>query len=131
TNTATPVSTTAIPAANASVSRALSDVCGRRILTESVPHSPHGLERRPAQPSVDLRTQATDVDVDDVRVALIRVVPHVLDQATARQRLAVMAHEVLEQCELLRRQVEERRSAPRGVRGRVELDTAHDEPGRT
>src|SRR5690349_11220000 len=118
--------TTAIPAAKASVSRALSGSRNRRTVAEPVPDSPHGLERLLAE----LRAQAADVDVDDVRVALVRVVPDVIDEPPPRERLARVAHEVLQDRELLGGELERLAVQRGGVRRRVELEPADGEQHR-
>src|SRR6185503_8178219 len=72
--------------------------------------------------SVDLLAEVADVHVDHVGVALEAEVPHVLEDSRARKELAGMAHEVLEECELLRREVNSRRCAGDPVQSRIELE---------
>src|SRR5581483_7566322 len=54
------------------------------------------------------------------RATLERHVPGSVEEADARERLAGVSHEQLEQRELLRRELELGVAAPRAVRGRIE-----------
>ena len=53
-------------------------------------------------PLVDLLTQTADVDVDDIRLRIEVVIPHLLQQHRPRHHLAGMAHQVLQQAEFTR-----------------------------
>src|SRR3954463_6251302 len=99
---------------------------GGLVPVESVPEAvagaAHRLELRDAERAVDLVAQVADVDVDDVRPVLIVVVPRVLEQLIAREHLARVAHERLQELELLRRQAALGVLAPDAAGRRVELE---------
>src|SRR5438128_11617831 len=75
-----------------------------RFGAQSIPCPTDRFDRIRAEGAVDLVPQVLDEDVDDVRTALVRPVPDVLDQPHAGEHLAGMAHEEFEQRELLRGQ---------------------------
>src|SRR6201995_96999 len=75
------------------------------LVAQAVARAADGLELGDAERAVDLVAQVADVDVDDVRAVLVVVVPGVLEQLVAREDLAGVAHERLEELELLGRQV--------------------------
>src|SRR5215203_724395 len=93
---------------------------GFRLIAQPVPRAAHRLELIDAERPVDLVAQVADVDVDDVRAVLVVVVPGVLEQLVAREHLAGMAHERLEQLEFLRRQGHLGFPAPHAPGGGVE-----------
>src|SRR3954466_15830411 len=101
---------------------------GGLVPVESVPEAiagaAHRLELRDAERAVDLVAQVADVDVDDVRAVLVVVVPGVLEQLVAREDLAGVAHERLQELELLGRQVYLAVAPPDPAGGGVELQVA-------
>src|SRR5436190_24179547 len=97
-----PSSSSVIAAVNAAVTRVLIGSRRSEIIAESVAGAAERLQRRPAERAVDLVPQVGDVDADDVRVAVERVVPHVPEEPGPAQGLGRVAHEVLEQRELPR-----------------------------
>src|SRR5439155_15264607 len=129
-NEPAPASRAAIASANArvSLSRMGSRIWSR--VPEPVPGAPDGLDRLQAERPVHLLPQVLHVDVDDVRPALVRPVPHVFDQAHPRQDLTGVAHEELQEGELLRRQLDGRASPMDRPGGGVERDVADDQDGR-
>ena len=76
-------SRTAIAPANPSVSRSRIGSLASTLIAKPVPGPPHSLQRRPAERPVDLLAEIPDVDVDDVRIAVEREVPDVLDETRA------------------------------------------------
>src|SRR2546423_1779519 len=97
--------TAAIPTAKASVRRSRSGILRMvLIVPEPIAESPDRLQRAASKGAVDLLAQIPDVDVDNVRIALVGHVPRVLDQHLPRQHDARPAHEQVQQRELLRRQ---------------------------
>src|SRR5438105_13881856 len=90
------------------------------MLLEAVADAPYGLDRVAAEGPVDLLAQIADVDVDDVRAALIRHVPGSFEELCASECGAGATHEELQQRELLRREIELRLAAPGAVCGGVE-----------
>src|ERR1700754_1778286 len=97
----------------------------RGLIAEAISGAAHGLQLRDPERPVDLVAQVADVDVDDVRAVLVVVVPGVLEQLVARQHLAGVAHERLQQLELLGGQVDLVVAPPDPARRRVELQRAH------
>src|SRR5512132_1389161 len=74
--------------------------------TQAIPGAAHRMQQWCLESLVDLRTQATDVHVDDVRLRIEVVVPDALEQHGSGYDLALVAHQVLEQSELPRLQVD-------------------------
>jgi len=95
-------------------------------MSETVAGAAHRLDALAAQ----LLPEVPHVDVDDVGAALVRAVPHVVDQVGAGEHLARVPHQLLQQRELLRRQGH--RLAVQGDRaaGRVECDATGGQHGR-
>src|SRR5439155_2654258 len=56
--------------------------------TEHVPHAAYGVDQRRGGRDVDLLPQVVDVRLDDVRLALEVVVPHVIEDLGLRQHPA-------------------------------------------
>src|SRR5687768_17071423 len=96
----------AISAPEKKASLALIGRAIRRLLSQSVAASPDCLDRVTAERPVDLLAQVADVDIHDVRVALVREVPDVLDEPRPAKDLTGMPHEVVEKPELLRRELD-------------------------
>ncbi len=92
--------------------------------SQAVADAAHGLDRLAAERPVDLLAQMADVDVDDVRAALVRHVPRAFEELPTREHAAWAAHQQLEQRELLRGEVELRLAVPGAMRGRVEPERA-------
>src|SRR5436190_1624278 len=131
TNAPTVRSTAAVPRANTSVTRTLVGSFAHRSIAETVSHPPHGFDRRVTGDERELHPEIADVDVDHVRAALEREVPEVLQERHPRDRLVRTAHEVLQQGELLRGELD-RRSAPlhvveRGIEAEIP-DLEHRRP---
>src|SRR6185295_5204733 len=87
---------------------------------EAVSHASHRLDRPPAVGNVDLAPEVTDVDLDDVGVAVVGRIPDVLEDLGLRRDLADFPHEELEQGELPGGQVELVVSPPGQMRGGIE-----------
>ena len=110
-------------AANASVSRKrIGIVLIRPPAADSRCRAPSRSSR--ARTAGELLAQVADVDVDDVRAALERHVPRTVEQLVAREHRAGLAHEQLEQGELLRRKLELDVAAPHATAGGVEAELA-------
>ncbi len=78
---------------------------------------------------LDLLPQLADVHVDHVRLRVEVIVPDVLEQHGARDDLAGMAHEVLEELELARLQLDGARAARDLAGEQVDAQIAHFERG--
>src|SRR3954464_14529249 len=100
------------------------------LVAQAVAGAAHRLELGDAERAIDLVAQVAGVDVDDVLAVLVVVVPRVLEQLVAREHLAGVAHEGLEQLELLRRQRDLGVAAPDAAGGGGEPQVADLEHGR-
>src|SRR4051812_8359211 len=74
------------------------------VRAEPVAATAHGLDGFPSERYVDLPAQVSDVDLDDVGVAVVELVPHMLDQLGLADDPVGAAHQVLEDSELPARQ---------------------------
>src|SRR5215211_508573 len=132
-------STTAIAAANTSVSRrrigTRASASTRRstpaVVGEPVADATDGLERPCTKWAVDLSTQPADVDVDDVRTVLVAEIPRRVEQLQPGQDAPGPAQEGLEQCELRPRQHELDVPAPDAPSGGVESQRSDLDDRRT
>ena len=80
--------------------------CSAPVGGEPVTGAPDGLDRVPGEGLVDPAPQPLDVDLDDVGVALERVVPHSLENGPLAHDLAGPTEEELEDVELPCRQLD-------------------------
>src|SRR5579871_4914996 len=78
---------------------------------EDIPHSPDRVQQLLLEPLVDLLPQTADQHVDDVRLRIEVVVPHVRQDHRLRYDLAGVPHQILEQRELARPQLDRRAAA--------------------
>src|SRR6266542_4064092 len=92
---------------------------------EPVAHPPHGLQRVPPERPVDLLSQVSNVDLDHVRVSVVGEVPHVRQKLRAREDLSGVAHEVLQQRELLRSQFDRLLRPPDSLGRGIEPQVPH------
>src|SRR5262249_50540743 len=91
---------------------------GSSWLPEDVADAAHGLD----QPRLtELAAQVADVDLERVGARAEVVAPHVLEDLRAREHLARMLHEQLEQEELGAGELDRALAAGDRVAGRVEL----------
>src|SRR6478672_480109 len=74
--------------------------------TDTIPDTTHCMDQRIGLLAVDLATQAPDIDVDDVGRGIEMQVPHVLQQHRTRHDVPLVAHEIFEQLEFARQQLE-------------------------
>src|SRR5438477_11557498 len=115
-----------MPPAKARASRTLT---GSRpivpFVRENVSDAADRLQGMPSERAVDLLPEVADVDVDDVRVALVGDVPGVLEQLLAREHDAGVVEEHPKERELLRGERDGRPTPPDLVRGGVEDEVAH------
>src|SRR5690242_5490012 len=130
TKLATASETSVMPTANASVSRALSDIRLTPIGADPIADAPHRHQVLTAERPVDLVAQAADVDVDDVGVTAVACLPYGFDQPLPRQHRTAVAHQELEQGELLGCQLDRRPSPGDRMGGRIEAQGAGRQHGR-
>ncbi len=97
---------------------------------EPVPSTPNRLDGRTVERHVDLAPQVPDVHLDHVRVAVVVRIPHVMQDLTLGHRLPGTTHQIFEQCELARRQLDDGLAPGHRVRGRIEHQVTDREDGR-
>src|SRR4029079_16769386 len=93
---ATPTIATAVPVTRIRSRRRTPSI----VRSQSIARAPHGLDRRAPERTVDLRAQVSDVDLDDVEVAVEAPVPAWVDDVGLAAHGALAPQQVLEQCEL-------------------------------
>src|SRR5262245_19511105 len=76
------------------------------ISTKTESHAAHGVNERVGFTAVHLPSQASDIDVDDVRHRIEVQIPDVLQQHRAGNDLPGVTNEILEQLKLLRQQLD-------------------------
>src|SRR5215470_13785186 len=74
--------------------------------TEAIPDAAHGVDQRIGLLVVHLAPHATDIDVDDIGRRIEMQVPDVLQKHGARDDAAFVAHQILQQLELARQQLD-------------------------
>src|SRR5258706_13716017 len=121
----------AIAIAKTTVRRSLIGMRPAGLVPQPIADAADRFNGRSRERPVDLVAQVADVDVDDVRIALEREVPDVLEQLPARERLSRMLHQVLEERELLRCQIDATVAASDRVLGRIEGQVTDLEDGRS
>src|SRR5690349_19216157 len=115
-----PATTAAALAPKAMASRYLIGSWCQRVISYPVTQAPHCLQRGPLERAVDLVAQCADVDVDDPGVAVEGEVPDVLNQRGPGEHVAWPAHEVLQQRELGRGELDHAAAPRHLVPGRIE-----------
>src|SRR5215471_148306 len=115
-----PATTTAVLAPNMMDSRYLIGSRAQRVISYPVTQAPYRLQRGPLERAVDLAPERKDVDVDDPGIALEGEVPDVLDQGSPGEDIARPAHEVLEQRELGRGELDHAAASHHLVAGRIQ-----------
>ena len=103
-----------------SVSRSLIGTRIGGICLQTVARTPLRLDRTNSERPIDLLPEVFDVDVNHIGATVVGEVPDVLDQIHPRQDLARVPHEVLDEGELLRAQVDSRIAAPHHPGGGIE-----------
>src|SRR6266702_373101 len=122
------VSTTTSSAVYEAVSRTL--IGSRTGSPHPVPDAARGADQRPFERPLQLAAQVPDVDVHDVGQPVVVVGPDVLQDPPPVDHLARVAHEELQQRELLRRQVDRPAVAGHRAGRRVQLDVFDTQPYR-
>src|ERR1700758_2349431 len=75
-------------------------------VADHITRTAHGMEQRLREAFIDLRSQAGDVHVDDISLRIKMIVPDVLQQHSAGHDLAGVAHQIFEQAEFPRLQLD-------------------------
>src|ERR1035437_6898174 len=91
---------------------------------DHVTYASHGRDQLLPLARVDLLAQVVDHDVHDVRARIEVVSPRVLGDQRAAHHAPLVAAEVLEHDELLRRELHQRAAAPHLPRVEIELEIA-------
>src|SRR6266480_1733873 len=117
TTTAVAVTRMRIPAGRRRTdARARSATVGR----QSVPGSADGLDRVPAERTVELRPQMPHVDLDDVEVAVEATVPDVIEDVGLRNDVTAVTEQELQQGHLARGERDLHLAPPRTSLPRIE-----------
>src|SRR6202158_3282393 len=74
--------------------------------TEAIPGAAHGVDQLGRKAAVDLAAQAADMGLDDIGLRVEVKFPDVLQQHSAGDDAAGVAHEIFEKLELLRLQLD-------------------------
>src|ERR1700745_2102426 len=76
------------------------------VFTDAVPRPAYGMDQWLPEPLVDLAPQAANVRLDDRRLRIEMELPDVLQQHGARNHAPRIAHQILQELELLRLHVD-------------------------
>ena len=87
------------------------------------------MQQRRREPLVDLAAKTADVNVDDVGLRIEMVVPHRLEQHGSRHHLPGVAHQVFEDAELARLQIDPAAGANDGPGEEVQLQIGELQTG--
>src|SRR4051794_36643950 len=90
--------------------------------TEDVPHAANRLQQLALERAIDLLAQAAHQHVDDVGLRVEVVFPHVRQDHRLRDDLSGVAHQVLEQRELARPELDGLAAANHPARQQIELE---------
>src|SRR5689334_5658063 len=96
---------------------------------ENIPYAANRVEQLGFERAVDLLAQAADEDVDDVGLRVEVVLPHVRQDHRFRDDDAGMAHQVLEEGELARTQVDRLAGARHLARQQIEHEVFDGQRG--
>src|ERR1700730_15643846 len=92
--------------------------------TEAESDAAHRMNERVGAPAVDLPSQASHIDIDDVRHRIEMQVPDVLQQQPSGDDLPGIANQIFEQPELFRQQLELSTVAVCGAGEKIDLKVA-------
>src|SRR6185503_6282903 len=94
-------------------------------LTDAIAGTAQGMNQFDPELAVDLGAQAADMGLDHAGARIEMKVPDVLEQHGSSDQLLGIAHEVFEQFEFLRLQLDQLSSARHGALQAVELQVGH------
>src|ERR1700722_377064 len=93
-------------------------------VTDHITGAAHGMQKRLRETLVDLRAQPGDVHVNNVGLRIKMIVPNVLQQHGTGHDLSRVPHQIFEQAEFARLQLQLLSAAGDFVRETVELEVA-------
>ena len=97
---------------------------------QAIAGAAHRVQQRAVEILVDLLPQPADMHVDDVGLRVEVIVPDVLEQHRAGHDMAGVAHQVFEQLELARQQLDRLVAALDRAGQQVELEVGDPQLGR-
>src|SRR5215469_7816642 len=97
--------------------------------TETVPDAANGMDQRIGLLVVNLATQPSNIDVDDIGRRIEMKVPHVLQQHGAGYDAAFIAHQIFQQLEFLGKKFDAPAAPAGGPRDQVDREVAHAQDG--
>src|ERR1700719_2681744 len=92
--------------------------------TEAEPHAAHGMDKGIGLLIVDLASDASDIDVDDIGGRVKMEIPYVLQQHRPRDNPTLIAHQVLENLKFARQQRDLPTPAAHRSRDEIQLEIA-------
>src|SRR5580704_10900006 len=92
---------------------------------QHVADTAHGLDHLLSPLVVDLAAQVADVDVDDIGESIVIHIPNVFDDHGAAQGPAAVTHQVFEDAELFRRELNVLAGADDFAANAIEREVAH------
>ena len=98
--------------------------------TQRISGAAHRLDQRDAAAAIDLGPETADVRLDDVRLRIEVILPHLFEQHLSRHHTALAAHEEFEQPKFARLQVDVLGAAPDGAGDQIHLEIAGLQDGR-
>src|SRR3981189_3361726 len=97
--------------------------------TETVPYAAHRMDQRIGLQAVDLATDASDIDIDDVCRGIEMKIPDVLQQHGARHDAAFVAREIFQKLKFPGQQRDGLAAAAGGARHQVYREIADMQDG--
>src|SRR4029079_14534462 len=97
--------------------------------TETVPDASNGMDQRIVLVVIDLSTHPSDVDIDDIGQRIEMKVPDVLQKHGAGYNAAFIAHQILQELEFPRGQVDTLAAPAGGPRDQVDREIANAQDG--
>src|SRR5579875_3596591 len=99
-------------------------------MTDTIAGTAHGLDQLRLEPLVDLAAQSTDIGLDAVGARIEMEIPDMLEQHRARHHLPGMPHQIFEQPEFARLQVDDVPGPAHRAREQVEFEIGNLQAGR-
>ena len=96
---------------------------------QAIAGAAHGVQERAVEALVDLLPEPADMHVDDVGLRIEMVVPDLFQEHRARDDVVRVAHEIFEQAELARQQLDRLAGARHGASEQIHLEIGDLEAG--